>query len=729
MRLAVKKDKIYVYFLSFVALLICIRSIYVVSQNYVVPLFWDQWNFTKDLIINPSRTLSINYLFVGHNEHVIATTKILIFIDYLFFNFTNAPLVASVVVCAIVLSLLVSILVFHKIRKGRYFVSVFLALSATSLSMAQWENLLWGFQPQFYLVIIGAVLSLHCALRTAESKNGKIESLWFLLLIAATAFCIFSMGNGIAIPISILIFFIFVRYRLVPSIIFAIFGFILAGIELALTSDAPKVGDSALRTPLNMMKFFFTMIGGPITNNAARAYIVGVVVFFLVAIAFLVYVGIPWFKRKPVDGVTAALVALASFLFASAAAAAYGRAPLGVATALSSRYSTPMLLLMTMPPLIIVRQVMLEPRPITGMQIRRAAALLLMIFLACFTTLRPDNKNAYSQYVASAMRAAYFVASNVEHGSQLQALYPSAADIRKPLALLRAQQLNIFSPWGGLPMPSAHNVLQVDSLSPQQVCGSSSIDSVTQLSATQWQIGGWVADSHGRTPAWLMAVDQTGQLLGFTKPLEDRPDVTKVVGAEKGFRGFLLPVGTKDGLQWPLRIGVIANGSDAPCLIDVPKPRQEGLYLTTSSDLATLPATVEISGDAAEPGLPRGLSLPLPYPNARVFGTWVSGDDNSGTIQFSAKDSPCQEIVFPVMRGPSADGIRLEIEDGVSPATVASVDMKSVQPNNWTFFEIPSTLACHDGKSNFTLKLIDEGKGWGAWAAIGFPGTSSSTGE
>ncbi|MDA4805864.1 hypothetical protein NY486_08180, partial [Enterobacter hormaechei] len=59
----------------------------------MVPLYWDQWEFATELARSKQDTLSLQYLFAAHNEHVIATTKLLFFLDYYFFSLTNGPLI------------------------------------------------------------------------------------------------------------------------------------------------------------------------------------------------------------------------------------------------------------------------------------------------------------------------------------------------------------------------------------------------------------------------------------------------------------------------------------------------------------------------------------------------------------------------------------------------------------------------------------------------------------
>ncbi|WP_214676080.1 hypothetical protein, partial [Escherichia coli] len=72
----VTRNAIFLALICSISLVLIIYSILFVRGNYMVPLFWDQWEFAIDLAKSKQDTLSLQYLFAAHNEHVIATTKL-----------------------------------------------------------------------------------------------------------------------------------------------------------------------------------------------------------------------------------------------------------------------------------------------------------------------------------------------------------------------------------------------------------------------------------------------------------------------------------------------------------------------------------------------------------------------------------------------------------------------------------------------------------------------------
>jgi hypothetical protein len=346
--------------------------------------------------------------------------------------------------------------------------------------------------------------------------------------------------------------------------------------------------------------------------------------------------------------------------------------------------------------------------------------LVAMLAVVAFTTFRRDVERTYTAVSATTARAAYFVVSGVDDDVQLGHLYPDNQALRRALDFIRRNRLNMFAPHGGLPMPSAADIQAVMNTPQTESCKRASVDFATRLAENQWQLSGWATDDEGKTPRWIMATNSAGQLIGFTKPLEPRPDVTKAVGTERGFKGFLLPIASGENLVGPIKLG-IQSESGTPCLISVPR-LPSGPYITNPPALDVLQGDIATDGQTAMPGLPSVLQVPPPYPNATIAGTWMSSDENTGSIRYSLKNIPCKDVFLPVISGPSAQGVTLRIDYGGDQNLNDSVDLAPFVPHVWNFFKLPVAKACRNGSASLTLAIVDNGKGWGAWAAMGLPG-------
>lgn len=497
----VTRNAVFLAVVCSISLMLIIYSILFVRGNYMVPLFWDQWEFAIDLAKSKQDTLSLQYLFAAHNEHVIATTKLLFFLDYYFFSLTNGPLIVSIGIATFCIAWLLAKLLFVNDKENKYFYPFFLLFSASGFSLAQWENLLWGFQPQFYLVLIFTLLS--CLIGLKISDREQITSpWWFAGLIVTTGLGVFSMGNGIALPISILILLVLRCYRPIKTVLYGAAGALLIGVFIVLTRGAPAVGEPALKTFGNFISFFFGMLGSPITNKGVIAAIFGLLLFGAYGILFLYHVLIPFLRRRPLDDALVGLFALASFLFATAVGAAWGRFSLGPGAALASRYATPMLVLwMTLFAILFRVTVRSEHRP-SNRQVRSGLCILLALSVAAWTSLKPGNIASVGQ--ANAVnQAGYFLSSGVGIDEQLLKLYPSPGRIRPAIDFLRDAKLNLFAENPELFALSWKQWTD----KPARARELGYVDKVQHLSASAWQAAGWATNAARQTPRWIVAVD------------------------------------------------------------------------------------------------------------------------------------------------------------------------------------------------------------------------------
>ncbi|PRD52427.1 hypothetical protein [Phyllobacterium myrsinacearum] len=683
----------------------------------MIPLFWDQWEFAIDLAKSKQDALSLQYFFKAHNEHVIATTKLLFFLDYYFFSLTNGPLVVSIGIATFCVAWLLAKLLFINDKESRYFYPFFLLFSASGFSLAQWENLLWGFQPQFYLVLIFTLMSCLIGLKISDREQ-VTPSWWFTVLIVTTGLGVFSMGNGIALPVSIVILFVLRRYRPVKTVLYAFIAALFIGALVALTRGAPTVGDPALKTLGNLMSFFFGMLGSPISSRGVFAAICGVILFGAFGILFLFHILMPFLRRRPLDEALVGLFAFASFLFATAVGATWGRTALGTGAALASRYSTPMLVLWMTLFAILFRVTVISDRRPSHRQLRSGLWIILALGVAAWTSFRPGNIAGAGQANA-ANQAGYFLSSGVGLDEQLLKLYPSPSRIRPAIDYLRNAKLNLFAESPDL---SASSWKQWTD-KPAQACELEYVDKVQRLSASAWQAVGWVTNAARQTPSWIVAVDSSQNVLGYTVPLQPRSDVVKAVGLSDSYRGFTVPINmTSANTAFPISLLAIFGEDESPCRINLP-PLPNGPFLIQPGELAPLRTEVVHSGATASPGIPPVLSIGAPYEGSEISGTWVSSDENVGKITYNVLDTSCQSVILPILRGPSAEGLSLVIKSNGKMISDDTKVFDSLQPHLWQYLQISAFDACKEGeKLNLSITLEDNGRGWGAWGAMATPG-------
>jgi peptidoglycan/LPS O-acetylase OafA/YrhL len=567
--------------LALVSLALIVRSIFFVWKNYLIVLYWDQWALIDDFIHHEAATKSWTYLFKPHNEHVIATSKLLFALDWVLFHLTNLPLVISTMFLAVVVAWLVTTLVFWKMQRDRFFWTIWLILCASGFSLGQWENLLCGFQPQFNLVLIGTLASIIFALKVSEPQDTK-DFVWLAALQFAMGFCVFSMGNGIAIPISVLFLLILFRVSLLKCLTTASFGvFYVATFSILTHGSGTPGGPISPKKLFDMVRFFFVVIGGaPFDADLNLAAILGIFVCVIFAALFVRYLALPWFKYYRADSGLAGLFALAIFLFATAAAAAWGRSFMGIVFAQTSRYATPMLVLWMMLFAVPIRLCLTSQIFLLNAQYRQDILWLSMIAalgtVAVSTLRHTDETDRMIAISRSVRQGAFFIASGVLNADDWKIVYwdrvyPDPNTMKSFIAFLREHQLNIFSPWMGLPKPSADEIQKLAFVKSMPVCTRGYIDDTTKIDSSSWKVRGWISDTRLQTPRWLLASDDKGQMLGYTEPLSSRPDVESAIGA-RHFRGFLLPFRVSDLAQRPYSVVAIFQGGEAACQLRLPAP-------------------------------------------------------------------------------------------------------------------------------------------------------------
>lgn len=551
--------------LSFASIFLIVRTGLIVWQNYFAILFWDQWVMINDFIRDEAAVKSWTYLFEPHSDHVIATSKILFALDWTLFQLSNFPLVLSTMFFALIVAWLLAVLTFWEKPYSRIFWTSWLVFSAAGFSLAQWENLLWGFQPQFNFVLIGALISIIVALKVSIAE-GRTGYAWLALLQIAMGFCAFSMANGIAISVPVVFLLTLFRAPPLKILITGALGIAYVVAFFLLTHGMPPLPTTAPPTLFGMLAFFFIMIGGaPFDAAISVAVLLGILVSAILTAFFVQYVILPWFRHGRVDSGLAGLFALAIFLFASAAAAATGRSGLGVSFALTSRYSTPMLVLWMTLFAVPIRLCLISQIFSANGNFRSATIWLTItaaLGMVAVSTLRnTDSTGEMFSRSAALHEAAYFVVSDVLNANEAKVFYYEPEKIKGLVGFIREHKLNIFAPIMGLPVPSRDELQRLASIKSIPACTSRNIDSSTRIDAGSWKVSGWISNSERQTPRWIIASDDTGRQMGFTAPFVFRSDVESAIGAHH-FRGFLLPVRVSEAAKHPRWIVAIFSDSD-----------------------------------------------------------------------------------------------------------------------------------------------------------------------
>ena len=284
----------------------------------------DQWGFVHEYFNYLDGQYSWGDLFSQHNEHRLATTRIVLFADAILFGMgglfpvvvTYANLAAMAAIGAFAVS-------------SRWSVERFTCFSvALGLlwSSVQWLNFLWQFQIQFAFVHLFALICLVTLWRASESRF----FLWIAVALAADALCVFSLGSGIFIVVPALILTVFLRTWRAAVLLVAFHSALVVLYFAGYHRPAASLPYSF--EPIKSLGIVAEFIGLALGKHEAIFGTLGLVLFAAVA-AHISYLAI---MRRPVHPACYVMALLASFIVIEAFVVGYARSGYDV----GARYAT-----------------------------------------------------------------------------------------------------------------------------------------------------------------------------------------------------------------------------------------------------------------------------------------------------------------------------------------------------------------------------------------------------
>lgn len=176
-----------------------VRVLYVNRYGVAMP-FWDQWDAEGDRLLKPliEGTLRWSDLFAAHNEHRILPTRIVTLLCYSLAGEWNnlVEARASAFVYALVPALLLWIGLQRSAGRGFWLLYVPAIVCLAILPFA-WENVLVGFQSQFYFLLVFAILATYIAATHQEN------ALWVGVAILLAGLSTLTMASGLVTALSV----------------------------------------------------------------------------------------------------------------------------------------------------------------------------------------------------------------------------------------------------------------------------------------------------------------------------------------------------------------------------------------------------------------------------------------------------------------------------------------------------------------------------------------------
>ena len=287
-------------------------------ENFAVALpFWDQWDAEWVGLLKPwiEGKLRLSHLFVGHNEHRILPTRLTTLLIFTctgtWNNLTEARL--NIPLSALTPIILIWLLWKERQISGSKWLVVVIILAGASLPFS-WENILIGFQSQFYFLNLFTLCALALAVYRPEQPAA-----FFLILFFCTM-SILTTASGLLTSMSVAVVYLldsFISARLSSKSFFMIVS--LLTMSLIAYFTMPVVEGHYLlhaETLWEFIKAAIRIMGWPLRGG--QLYIGLMWVPSLTAIPILIL-------RRQIDSIDLLMIGCFVWTGMQIAALAYGR--------------------------------------------------------------------------------------------------------------------------------------------------------------------------------------------------------------------------------------------------------------------------------------------------------------------------------------------------------------------------------------------------------------------
>jgi hypothetical protein len=273
----------------------------------------DQWAFVEDYLHYLDGHYSWTDLFAQHNEHRLATTRVVLFADAILFRMRGLFPVALNYAMLGAMALIGTFLIGSRSTLQR--ATCFAVALGLLWSSTQWLDFLWQFQIQFAFVHLFALtcfVALFCASRSRLF-------LWIAVALAADALCVFSLGSGLLVIVPALLLTLFLRTWRAAALLAAFHSVLVALYFVGYhrpASSLPYAFD-----PSKSFTVFAEFIGLAFGKHEAIFGALGLILFAVIA-AHMTYLAV---VRRPAHPACYVMLALACFVVVEAAVVGYAR--------------------------------------------------------------------------------------------------------------------------------------------------------------------------------------------------------------------------------------------------------------------------------------------------------------------------------------------------------------------------------------------------------------------
>ncbi len=408
--------------------------------------YWDQWEMVPLFDKLHTGHLTFMDLFAQHNEHRILFPRIVMLLLGVITHYNNlAEMYFSWFLLCLIAYLLFRIYV-GPFGATKTALIKFIPIVWLVFSLRQWENLLWGFQIQFFMVVLFFILAVYL-LATSKTIGLRLAG-----SVLSAIICTFSLSNGLLVwPIGLIQILLSrrapgnksvypYRKKLFIWCLTGILAFVAYFIGYTKPSGHPSLF-YFLQHPADAAGYFLAALGNPLASDFFTMAGIGIIMAALYI--FIIIHIITDIKRKSISKLDIGLsVPLLLFGLCTIVLLDLGRSGFGPGQAASSRYST-LIVLAIIGPYLIILQLKSNCEKLkpffTGLII---SLFTLGVFVPYAHAITIDGKTIQD---SRNLGAYYLVNFETQSDENLKKLYPDPQLVRERAEMLKKYKLNVFS--------------------------------------------------------------------------------------------------------------------------------------------------------------------------------------------------------------------------------------------------------------------------------------------
>lgn len=437
--------------LGAIAALVIGSTLLMISSAFTSLPYYDSWG------LYPNAIPDLKALIHGHNEHVIATIKACFWLDQALSSSSGHFTIACIVITCAVPALAIYLLVrTHGELLGadpRDNVILGLALLCLGYAGVQFTNLVWQFQIGFVAAYALSLAALCCQAASMFTSRQSLSWAWLVAGLALATLASYGLFGGTLVWPAMVVFACLGRRKAQLGVVLLVGA--LVALPYLINLLAAPVGHGIGEG--KVVKFLLAWLGSPAGGMVDTNYlpVYNVSVRLQVGIAalagVLTLVAFGWLSLRILDllGRTATdrgvLLLMPLWLFCwivlvSGLLAAIGRSYLPLNEAISSRYTTPPLIMWA-----CMCGLWIQLSRMNKVALHRFKTALVLMSLAILASQadRLAQSSLHGSRMAQAESAAL---NNVPDLSAMAGVYPTPETVIPFIGRLRDARASLFRP-------------------------------------------------------------------------------------------------------------------------------------------------------------------------------------------------------------------------------------------------------------------------------------------